>query len=189
MINGEYVKSIRKKKNITLSALSADIGCTASYLSQIERGLREPSLPMLRKLSEALNIPMVSLLSPAKQEQSLSQNNSFHVTFADQRNIVVLPELKTKSEVFTPINRDCSMRGTVYTTPAGCFSSEGMIGHTYDECMFVLEGQAEVYVENDRIHLKKGDSIYIYAATKHNIKNCGKKDLIIIAFSDCCVKQ
>lgn len=58
MINGEYVKAIRKKKNITRSALSADIGCTASYLSQIERGLREPSLPMLRKLSEALNIPM-----------------------------------------------------------------------------------------------------------------------------------
>ena len=64
-----------------------------------------------------------------------------------------------------------------------------MIGHTYDECMFVLEGQADVYVENDLVHLKKGDSIYIYAATKHNIKNCGKMDLIIIAFSDCCVKQ
>lgn len=189
MINGEYVKSIRKKKNITLSALSADIGCTASYLSQIERGLREPSLPMLRKLSEALNIPMVSLLSPAKQESATVENNSFHVTYAHQRNVISLPQLKTKSEVFTPLNSDCSMRGTIYTTPAGYFSSEGMICHTYDECMFVLEGLVDVYVENDLVHLKEGDSIYIYAGTKHNIKNCGKDDFVVIAFSDCCIKQ
>lgn len=162
MVNSSYLKSIRKAKNINLSTLSADIGCTASYLSQIERGLKQPSLSVLRKLSEALNIPMVSLLAPENPEQSPPQDRSFYVSFADQRNKVILPELKTKSEVFTPINDDCAMRGTIYTTPSGCFSSEGMILHTYDECLFVLEGSADVYFENEIIYLKKGDSLYIY---------------------------
>lgn len=188
MINGEYLKFIRKKENITLSALSSDIGCTASYLSQIERGLREPSLPMLRKLSEALNVPMVSFLSPAKQDSAAVESSSFHVTYAHQRNVISIPQLKTKSEVFTPQNNDCSMRGTIYTTPVGYFSSEGMISHTYDECMFILEGLADIYVEEDIVHMEKGDSIYIYAGTRHNIKNCGEDDLVIIAFNDCCAK-
>ena len=76
MVNSSYLKSIRKAKNINLSTLSADIGCTASYLSQIERGLKQPSLSVLRKLSEALNIPMVSLLAPENPEQSPSQDRS-----------------------------------------------------------------------------------------------------------------
>lgn len=185
MINGEYLKSIRKKEKITLSSLSSDIGCTASYLSQIERGLREPSLPMLRKLSESLNIPMVSLISPANPESEAAENNSFHITYANQRNVIYLPQLKTKSEVFTPQNSDCSMRGIIHTTPPGYFSSEGMIYHTYDECMFILEGTANAYVENDVFNLKKGDSIYIHSNTKHNIQNSGTDDLVIIAFSDC----
>ena len=95
MVNSSYLKSIRKAKNINLSTLSADIGCTASYLSQIERGLKQPSLSVLRKLSEALNIPMVSLLAPENPEQSPPQDRSFYVSFADQRNKVILPELKT----------------------------------------------------------------------------------------------
>lgn len=183
MVNSSYLKSIRKAKNINLSTLSADIGCTASYLSQIERGLKQPSLSVLRKLSEALNIPMVSLLAPENPEQSPPQDRSFYASFADQRNKVILPELKTKSEVFTPINDDCAMRGTIYTTPSGCFSSEGMILHTYDECLFVLEGSADVYFENEIIYFKKGDSLYIYAGTKHNLKNCGENDFVLISFS------
>lgn len=189
MINGEYLKAIRKERGITLAVLSGEINCTASYLSQIERGLKEPSLPMLRKLSETLNIPMVSLLSPTGAVQPSEGNTSYHVTYSDQRDVLVLPQLEVKSEIFTPSNNKCSMRGALYTTPPGKYSSEGMISHTYDECMFVFSGQATVFVENEAVSLKSGDSIYVYAATKHNIYNCGQDDLVTLAFSDSRIKQ
>lgn len=189
MINGEYLKAIRKERGITLAVLSRETGCTASYLSQIERRLKEPSLPMLRKLSETLNIPMVSLLSSVNDNQQPSKNSFFQVTLAGQRNVVILPELETKSEIFTPINSSCSMKGTIYTTPPGKYSSEGMINHTYDECIFVLSGQTTVFIESEAVSLKGGDSIYIYAAAKHNFYNCGQDDLVILAFSDSRIRQ
>ena len=67
MINGSYLRKLRKSHNYTLIEFSQEIGCTASFLSQLERGQKEPSLTTLRKLSEVLGVPIASFFLPEEE--------------------------------------------------------------------------------------------------------------------------
>ena|SRR5690554_4602869 len=62
---GNYLKKIRKVKNLTLVQLEDISGVSNSHISRIERGLREPSPDTLRKLAEPLGIPYQRLLEKA----------------------------------------------------------------------------------------------------------------------------
>jgi transcriptional regulator with XRE-family HTH domain len=54
---GEAIKDLRKKKKVSQKVLSKRIGITQGYLSLIEKGLREPSLDLIKKIAESLDIP------------------------------------------------------------------------------------------------------------------------------------
>ncbi|MFH9671463.1 helix-turn-helix domain-containing protein [Streptomyces sp. NPDC017405] len=54
-------------------AVAGLVGISPDYLSQIERGLRVPSLPILYALAQELGVPAAALLSddpPAEQEST-----------------------------------------------------------------------------------------------------------------------
>lgn len=60
---GEYLKSIRKSKGMTLTELGEKIGLTHSYISQIERGVKgTPSLETVKKITKALDVDYYEFL-------------------------------------------------------------------------------------------------------------------------------
>lgn len=54
-MNPEIIKKKRLEKGYTLAYMSKQLGFTASFLSQLERGLKQPSLESLRKISDFLS--------------------------------------------------------------------------------------------------------------------------------------
>ncbi|MGO4548060.1 helix-turn-helix domain-containing protein [Paenibacillus sp. 2TAB23] len=64
---GEYLKSIRKKKELTLKDVSNEAEISHAYLSQIENGKKAnyPSSEVLIKLSRVLGIYYAELLQAA----------------------------------------------------------------------------------------------------------------------------
>ncbi|HHW56795.1 MAG TPA: helix-turn-helix transcriptional regulator [Clostridia bacterium] len=62
---GEYIKKIREEKNLSLNQLALYSGVSAAHLSRIERGFREPSPEVLRKISTALKVPYEELMKVA----------------------------------------------------------------------------------------------------------------------------
>jgi len=48
----------RKEHDKTLATLAGGVGVTPSHLSEIERGLNDPSLALASKLSKATGIPI-----------------------------------------------------------------------------------------------------------------------------------
>ena len=65
---GNYIRSLRKEKNLTLAALSAATNLSPGYLSQVERGIADPSLSSLRRIASALDIPAMLLLDDLDSE-------------------------------------------------------------------------------------------------------------------------
>lgn len=55
---GRKIRDFRKERGITLSQLAGRLAISPSYLSAIERNLRTPSIQMLKKIGEQLNIPV-----------------------------------------------------------------------------------------------------------------------------------
>ncbi|SHF31065.1 Transcriptional regulator, contains XRE-family HTH domain [Thermoanaerobacter uzonensis DSM 18761] len=65
MTIGEYIKKIREEKNLSLNQLALYSGVSAAHLSRIERGLREPSPEVLRKIAAALKVSYEELMKVA----------------------------------------------------------------------------------------------------------------------------
>jgi transcriptional regulator with XRE-family HTH domain len=62
---GEFIRMQRQMANLSLRQLSALAEVSNPYLSQLERGLHEPSVRVLRSIAGALNMSAESLLQQA----------------------------------------------------------------------------------------------------------------------------
>jgi transcriptional regulator with XRE-family HTH domain len=62
---GAFIRSQRKLANLSLRQLADKTTLSNPYLSQIERGLHQPSVRVLKLLSGALNVSAETLLAQA----------------------------------------------------------------------------------------------------------------------------
>ena len=62
---GAFIRDQRKQANLSLRQLAEMTRLSNPYLSQIERGLHQPSVRVLRAISDALNLSAETLLAQA----------------------------------------------------------------------------------------------------------------------------
>jgi transcriptional regulator with XRE-family HTH domain len=62
---GEFIRAQRKLANLSLRELATMADVSNAYLSQIERGLHEPSVRVLRSIAQALEISSNMVFSKA----------------------------------------------------------------------------------------------------------------------------
>jgi transcriptional regulator with XRE-family HTH domain len=67
---GEFIRAQRKQAQMSLRDLADRSNVSNPYLSQIERGLHEPSVRVLKSISEALNVSIETLLARAGMASS-----------------------------------------------------------------------------------------------------------------------
>lgn len=53
---GEAIRRIRKEKKKTLDQVAEAVGITHSYLSRIERNLQQPSIQVIEKIADYLDV-------------------------------------------------------------------------------------------------------------------------------------
>jgi transcriptional regulator with XRE-family HTH domain len=62
---GPYIRTQRHLADLSLRQLAAMTNVSNAYLSQIERGLHQPSVKVLRSIADALNLSGETLLARA----------------------------------------------------------------------------------------------------------------------------
>lgn len=62
---GAFIRTQRELANLSLRRMAALAEVSNPYLSQIERGLHEPSMHILRSIAQALNLSAETLLEQA----------------------------------------------------------------------------------------------------------------------------
>lgn len=62
---GEFIRTQRRLANLSLREMAALTDLSNAYLSQVERGLHEPSVRVLRSIAEALGLSADALLAEA----------------------------------------------------------------------------------------------------------------------------
>lgn len=87
-ILGENIKIFRNKNNMNLEELAKKANISVSFLNNIEKGSRKPTLYTLEKISNALNCPLTSLLTP-------KTTNS---VYSKEENKIILEILKIISK-------------------------------------------------------------------------------------------
>lgn len=167
---GSKIRGLRQQKGMTLNELAEKTQFTASYISQIERELIDPSLSSLRKISNALGVPMHYFLVDEAKDHVLIR--------ANQRKRLDLPNSSIIYEFITPI-ADASSKTKMdiiyFELEPESWSSEESLIHSSDECVLVLKGTIECYVDDSKYVLNEEDSLYIRENSYHKLYNPGKE--------------
>jgi transcriptional regulator with XRE-family HTH domain len=62
---GAFIRDQRKRANLSLRQLAEMTSLSNPYLSQVERGLHQPSVRVLKAISDALNLSAETLMAQA----------------------------------------------------------------------------------------------------------------------------
>ena len=62
---GAFIREQRKRANLSLRQLAELTSLSNPYLSQVERGLHQPSVRVLKAISDALNLSAETLMAQA----------------------------------------------------------------------------------------------------------------------------
>src|ERR1700754_5267873 len=62
---GDFIRAQRHLANLSLREMAAMTSVSNAYLSQVERGLHQPSLKVLRSIADALQLSTDQLLTQA----------------------------------------------------------------------------------------------------------------------------
>jgi transcriptional regulator with XRE-family HTH domain len=177
LLLGPKIREIRQEKGLTLNELADKTKLTASYLSQIERNIIDPSISSLRKISVELGVPIYTFLTDEKK-----QNVLIH---AEKRKKLELPNSSIIYEFVTPMASDKEVNSKmeiIYFQLDPCsWSNDELMIHPADECIFIIEGTVELYLAEDKYTLNKGDSIYIQENIPHRFYNPTSEKVIGIS--------
>jgi transcriptional regulator with XRE-family HTH domain len=161
---GLKVRELRISRGKSVRGLAAEIGVSAALLSQVERGITDPSLDTLRKLSRALDVPLFSLFGE-------SDGQSAAVVRSESRMRVRAPRGGVEySRISAGNGRVELLEGRL--DPGGSSSDEPW-SHPSDEVVVVIEGVLLVEVAEERHRLGLGDSCSFDSRRPHRYVNPG----------------
>lgn len=170
---GLQIKKFRTNQNLSLKELAEKIKSTSALLSQIEKGVTNPSINTLKSLSKALNIPLYKFFI----EETLKK---VHIVRAQDRTIIKPSKGEGISyEILSP-EPQTDVEFMILNLGPYAFSKEKEIGHEGQEVAFILEGQVKLNLDNESYILLKGDSVKIEKFVKHSWENFSSKCAKII---------
>jgi transcriptional regulator with XRE-family HTH domain len=84
---GAFIRERRKQANLSLRQLAELTSLSNPYLSQIERGLHQPSVRVLKAISDALNLSAETLLAQAGLIDAIAAGADAGTAATDQASV------------------------------------------------------------------------------------------------------
>ena len=168
----EKIRKLRKEKRFTLKKMAVETGISINYLSQIERGNTNPSIGILKKITNVLGTPILALVDDSSQTPF--RREEVAIVRRNMRKKLVYPKSKLQEYLLTPdLNRKLAV--LLSESKPGKAKEDVWYRHEGEEFGFVLEGQYEVTVNDEVYILNEGDSIYFPSHLPHKMRGIGRK--------------
>lgn len=162
---GEKVKAFRTARRMSLRTLGEATGTTASFLSQLERGLSGVNVSTLRRIVAALGISLTDLFDDEVSTVG---------RVLRKRERPALPPAEGYRKMLLsrrPI-RDLEVYIGEFD-PGGSTGAEPYSHGDSHELFFVVRGEMELTLSEERHLLSAGDSIEYRSSIPHKAVNIG----------------
>ena len=149
---GDRIRARRKELRLSQGDLAERAGVTASFISQVERGVTSPSIDSLFRISKALDVPVFHfLLEPETRSPVVRRHERVHITWPCSGP-------KLAFQLLTPCTNQRLEAFMTEWEPGEPGVVSGF-GDTTEEFIYVLEGQLEVRLSEDAYLLGPGDTV------------------------------
>ncbi len=160
---GSRLRAVRQNRGLSLTELSELAGFSPSFLSLVERGKSSLSMTSLKKVADALGVPMSTFL-PAS-----TGNGAIVHRGGAGHSALVLGKPKVVYQLLSSTNPERRLEPMIVLHhPLEEDEPEPVaFGHMGEEFCYVLEGELIFRVGDDTYHLAAGDSIHLDSTVLH----------------------
>lgn len=166
---GTRLHHARQMRELRMKDVAAAAGCSESMISKIENNKALPSLGVLHRICEVLNLALGELLT-------VPNENCGTVMRSGERRIVDIDPLRKgtgiRLERLVPYAKGHLLQGNIHIIAPGG-SSDGTISHSGEEVGYVLAGAIELTVGDETYSLNAGDSFCYNSDLRHGYRNPG----------------
>lgn len=167
---GIRIKKLREKKGLSIEELANLTGFDKKRLEDIEKGVIQPQLGTVMKLSRALDSALGRLVSGVGNKlYSITRKN-------ERKKISRSTSDKEQKDLYSYMSLAPEVQGRhmeALIVQLEENPEKEISVHNGEEFIFVLEGVAELSIANETYDLEPGDSVYYLSTTPHVIT--GKK--------------
>ena len=176
---GLRIRATRRRRKLTLTALSAQTGLDKGFLSRLERGEKFASVGTLHTVAAALGTSLSALLGEADPQDEI------HIVRAGERRRLASPAAAPGEHAYEAITMGGTSSGlSVMVVQVGTHGERSVAHHGGDELIFVLEGRVRVHFGEHTVLLERDDSVRFPGYLPHSLCAEGRKTaraLIVIA--------
>jgi len=179
---GALLRSARIKRSLSLRTLAAEIGVSASLISQVETGKTQPSVSTLYALSNFLGLSIDDLLGNSAASNVVATIATSPTQWAPIHSVVQHgvdnPTLEMDNGVRWErlATSDGGIVEPLLVTyaPGASSSIEGkLMRHSGFEYAYIIEGQLSLTLEFETFELSAGDSLQFDSVRPHMYANHG----------------
>lgn len=163
------IRELRQHKKLSLRKLAELAQVSPGLISQVERGLTQPSLDTLRQIARALDTPLFSLLEDNLERVAVVREHE-RMTLHSASGV----QYRRISPGFGKIE---ILEG--FLPPGGASVGERW-SHPAEECVVVTQGRLMVDVDGHIHCLETGDSCYFDSSLPHAYRNPYDQDVRFI---------
>lgn len=164
---GQGIRSERKRLGWTMAELGALVDLTPQAIGSIERGEADPSINSLRRISQALKVPMFKFL--------LTDIDRHIVVRRDARVRINMPTDNLDYELLSS-DTNGTLEVLSVRLYAGASTREEPSAHAAEECTVVLRGSVTAEIAGQQVPLEPGDSVTIRGGLPHRFLNTGDSE-------------
>ncbi len=172
---GERLRKLRGDRDLTILELAAKAGVSAGIISQIERGLSNPSMKTLQRLRGALGVNLWEFLSAG---EAVPEDDPGFVRRKTDRLRVVMGESGLTKELLSP-QPDQNLRFMIVTMPPGSETQDVLIGQG-QKGGFVMGGEVTLKVGDAVSTLSEGDSFQFRSDIPHQVYNRSDREATLM---------
>ncbi len=162
---GGLIRDLRKRKGFTLQELAGRIGRSVGFMSQIERGLSQPTVEDMNVIEKTLGVPTTYFFPKAEASAcAWVTRPAERRTLNYARGVVdhlVSPDLS---------NRFCMLETVM---EPGAESGDRHIMDSNEQAGYVLEGELTLLVDGEQRTLVQGDAFHFRSGSPCRYSNLG----------------
>jgi transcriptional regulator with XRE-family HTH domain len=163
---GKRIKQLRLSQGFTLKDIESKVGVSATHVSEIERGKTSPTVGALSRIAAALQVnPSFLVDLPVGEDVS-------HTRHTDRYRLVG-GKNGAEWEILTGDRPYAELSLFVLELSEDMKIPLEQEPRTGDKFLFVLEGVLQIELGDEKIVLRKGDSIHFKASRPVRILNMG----------------
>lgn len=170
---GESLKALRKKQGWSLDRTAQETGVSKAMLGQIERGESSPTIATLWKIASGFQTSLSALLEPETTGfQGVQVRSAEQIRHQPAKDSMLLASLFPYDERFRFewLELTLPIAYEHYSQP----HLQGVIEH-----VVVLQGEIELFIEQEWRAFSKGDAVRFAADQPHGYRNVGNVEAAI----------